>query len=356
MMNLVVIVFAIVAIIASETGVAQATAIPTTFPTASPSQANWQTTPLPFKLDDPLNGKRIVSGYNGQNVAIATPYGIYASTDYGNSFFWTNAPMGYWSTVVSDSSGNNMYALNSAGEIYYSYGALKTGWVELPYTFTPYVDISTDSSGSHLYGIETYSNTYCCYIDIYKNQYYYNGAYIYYLNDVCNKIIVDSSNTYVLVMTASANQIALSTNSGSTFTVYNLPFALTSFYPMVTTSYYNSNNYVYIANGGQLVEISTDQGVSFSASTTVNTNFINATMIASSGTGQTVVFGGFTDTNTNNAEIWISSSYGSTFTTAFPTTAQSIVGGFISSSGTSIYVLAAQYLYSYQQCKYNAMI
>lgn len=320
-------------------------------PTASPSQSNWQATPLPFKLTNPLNGKRIAAGYNGQNVAIATPYGIYASTDYGNTFSWTNADLEFWSSITSDSSGNNMYALNNNGMIYYTYGALKTGWTALPYSYTGYSDIATDSTGVYLYAINSLSSlsSYCT-MNKYKNQFYTN----YYSLSIyaCNKVIVDSTSNNILVMGAYANQIGLSTNGGSTFTVYKLPYSLHSPFPVVATSYSATNSYVFVANGGQAIQISTNQGVTFSSATTVNSDFHNATMLASSGTGQYVVFGGFTKENTDNAEIWLSSDYGATFSTAFPTTSNEILGGVVSSSGSSIYVIAGQYLYSYQQSKF----
>ncbi len=330
-------------------GVAQgASPVPSYSPTPSPSQANWKATPLPFKLNDPFSGKRMTGSYNGQIVAIANQYGIYASTDYGNTFFWTNAAIGLWPTIVSDSSGNNMYALNYDGILYFSYGSIETGWAEVPDIDGEYIDIATDSSGSYLYGLETGSGYYCS-IDIYKNQNFYNEYFFQSIG--CDKIFVDSSNTYILVMGYVDNKIAVSTDSGLKFTIYDLPFSIRAFYPVVTTSYTDKNNYVYIANNGHIIEISTNRGASFTSSTTVNTNFRNASMIACSGSGETVVFGGLPYLNTTNAEIWISSNYGSTFTTAFPTTSNSIDGGFVSSSGTSIYVIAGEYLYSYQSIK-----
>lgn len=339
-------------------------------PTASPSQGNWHTTTLPFSLTEPLNGKRLATSYNGQNVAITTSYGIYASTDYGNNFQWANAGVSNWGSITSDSSGNNMYALNGNGYIYFSNNNLLKGWASLPSQFSKYSDIATDSSGSYLYALWASNGAYSCSYDVYSKQYFIRSSYVNGLS-YCDKVIVDSTSNNILILgqaypsytatsTTTKKLVALSTNGGTSFTIYTIPNTVTSnvvptanellLSSLLATSYTSTNTYVYYVNNGKTVERSINQGKSFYNQTTIhNADFTNVTTMASSGNGQYVVLGGMTKSSSNNAEIWLSNNYGASFFPVFPTQSSQLAGAVISSTGSSIYVVAGQYVYSYQQ-------
>ncbi len=331
---------------------------PSLYPTLNPSQSSWKETKLPFKLDDPRNGKRIATSYSGQYVGIATPYGIYVSYDYGQTFEWARQNSNYddlsmtveWSSIVSDSTGLYMHALNNKGIIWSTNGNIDNSWYPFSNTIGyVFVDIASDNSGQYIYGImgDSVDETLCSVIQYLGGEFSFITTFSF---NNCNKVFVDSTNVNLLVIGENANQIALSTNSGSTFNIYTLPYSLNTDFAFISMSYTNFNNYVYIAVSGQSVGVSNNFGQDWiSPVTTFNTDFGNATMIASSGTGQYVVFGGATRSGSTNAEIWMSSDYGATFTSAFPTSGKIITAGTASSSGASIYVISDDYLYCYQQ-------
>lgn len=333
---------------------------PSLYPTLNPSQANWKETKLPFKLTDPGNGKRIATSYSGQYVGITTPYGIYVSIDYGQTFQWAKQNSNYddlsmtveWFSIVSDSTGLYMHALNNKGVIWSTNGNLDNSWYPFPSTLGYiYMDIASDNSGQYIYAISDNSvdSTLCNVIQYFSGTYSFSTTFSF---DNCNKVFVDSTNINLLVIGANANQIALSTNSGLTFNLYTLTYSVDTHFAFISMSYTNFNNYVYIAVNGGGVEVSNNFGQDWiSPITTFNTDFGNSTMIASSGTGQYVVFGGATQSGSTNAEIWMSSDYGATFTSAFPTSGKIITAGTASSSGSSIYVISDDYLYCYQQGK-----
>ena len=252
----------------------------------------WNQTKLPFSSQDPGNGKLMAIGYNGQNIAIATIYGLYVSSDYGNTFQWAKTPYdlqsekGYsmlqpWTTVVSDSTGTSMYALTNEGILWSSNGDIFSQWLgfTIHAIHSTFTDIAIDGSGSYLYGIPIGANndpTKCNVAQYLTSRGTQSKTASFPLSS-CNKILTDNNGENILVSGLDLNHVAVSSDSGSTFTVYTLPYPV-SITPqptclLVGLSYSVANNYVYIAAAKDTVEASTDGGQTFPMETIIDPSY-----------------------------------------------------------------------------------
>ena len=307
----------------------------------------WTATQLP--IDDGLNriGKHLAINYDGSKIAIASKHGgIYASEDGGKTFLRTDAPISDWRSLISDGSGNHMYALDGNAVIWSSsYGKLLSGWdllhkTRLRQSYNYFYDITVNSDAQYLYGI-----TGTCYM--YRFQYRMFDLITsipQFANIVCNKIITDHSGQHVIVqgIHGTTSRIAVSNDYGVSFTTYDLPYNTDKMddnnvfmnYNSISmvTSNLNNNKYVFITtlynNTNTLLLSSSNDGMTFTSTKywfprriaeSIDEDIIALTC---SGNGQYVLYGSIIP-NTANSEsiascsnqlkLWLSNDYGETF-------------------------------------------
>jgi hypothetical protein len=334
---------------------------PSFTPTAVPTYFNSKTIGLPFTLEVPA--KLMAISYDGRKVAIATPYGIYASSDSGNTFRWTNAPIANWRCIVSDSTGLVMYALNSEGEVWTSYGDLFFGWVSINYenainSQIDVADIATTSDGHSLFFLTPYHKS-----PLDKrlgNSLLYLQYEALQLQNVAKQFIAhDYKPTYTNIVTdnTGVNLLTLGTNTSacwenaferenSTLIDRDLPFRGNSLF---ATSYTDLNQYVYAVINTSAVAISTDNAKTFNQTIMFASDDVATTAIASSGTGQYLVVGG--KTKETDVALRISTNYGANFDIIQYLLGTTVLAIAVSENGESIYALTDRFFYSFQQGK-----
>ncbi len=321
----------------------------TTSPTNSPS--TWSSKALPFEATASATGKTVATSSNGQYVAIANQYGIYASTDYGNTFAWSNAPtLQDWSTIVADPTGQTMYAIFGGAEVYYTANNdLLNGWQVFQYSSGyALADIAVSSGSSYVYAVSNNAYSTCVAgVATATSSFYFIASPSLLF---CNQISTDTTGAFVAILGSTAsgvNQVAISNNYGASFTIYSTYYTGSgNGLSVMATSYANSNKYLFIPYSGQSIEVSSNGGSSFTLTTT-STNNDATNSIACSGSGQMVLFGGVP--SASSSQLWLSTNYGASFSPVFNIGTNTVTGVTMSSAGTSMYAVAQGSFYSYQQ-------
>ncbi len=332
-------------------------------PAEKPVPSEWLALQLPFSTTVDGNGKLFATSHDGKLVGIATENGIYASADSGKTFSWTNAPVSDWSSIVSDSSGENMYALDSNAHIWSSKGNLITGWEMFHVTrHTHYFyDLTINSNAQYLYAV-----TGTCYVYRFQNS--KNDLITVipeFLSTTCGKIMTDSTGAHIVVqgMSDTETYIAVSNDYGVSFTIHNLPIdqitdGNTKFITFSALSFGKSNQYLYIpiqTSPTTLFISSNNGGETFSPTPSwLSSDITDAVniMIVCSSDGQYVLYGGnfafpSSTSTVNKLQIFFSDDYGKTFNLVMSLEDNLLSGMSISSFGDMIYILTNEALYSF---------